>query len=93
MSQSNIEKIYETLQSFKRKRITLNELSSICSDTDSLSEQITALVQHGVLVPVRSSGTNGNHKTPMSFIRYCPQAAIFFAIVHSLSITESFCAV
>ena len=69
MSQSNSEKIYKTLQSFKRKRITLNELSSICSDTDSLSEQITALVQHGVLVPVRSSGTNGNHKTPL-YMRY-----------------------
>ena len=65
----NSEKLYNALKDLPRKRITLDELNSMCADTDSLSEQITALVEQGVLAPVRSSGTNGNQKTPL-YMRY-----------------------
>lgn len=61
--------LYKSLQNHPRKRITLEELSRSCSDPEQLSEQIKELTAHGVLVPVKSSGTNGNQKNPL-FMRY-----------------------
>lgn len=62
-------KIYNALQEYPRKRISLEELSALCSEPDKLSEYITELTEQGVLVPVKSSGTNGNQKKPL-FLRY-----------------------
>ncbi len=61
--------LYKTLQDFPHKRITLEELSRLCSDPEQLSEQIKELTDQGVLVPIKSSGTNGNQKNPL-FMRY-----------------------
>lgn len=61
--------LYKALQDFPRKRITLEELSRLCSDPEQLNEQIKELNNKGVLVPVKSSGTNGNRKNPL-FMRY-----------------------
>ena len=61
--------LYKALQDFPRKRITLEELSRLCSDPEQLNEQIKELNDKGVLVPVKSSGTNGNRKNPL-FMRY-----------------------
>lgn len=61
--------LYKALQAFPRKRITLEELSRLCSDPEQLSEQIKELNDKGVLVPIKSSGTNGNQKNPLS-MRY-----------------------
>lgn len=61
--------LYKALQEFPRKRIGLEELSQLCSDHDQLTEQITEFTEQGILVPVKSSGTNGNRKTPL-FMRY-----------------------
>ena len=61
--------LYKALQDFPRKRITLEELSRFCTDSDNLYEQIKELTDNGVLVPVKSSGTNGNQKNPL-FMRY-----------------------
>lgn len=61
--------LYEALQRFPRKRITLEELSEICSDPEQFSKQIMELTGQGILVPVKSSGTNGNQKAPL-FMRY-----------------------
>lgn len=62
-------KLYEALQVFPRKRIGLEELIRLCPDYDQLSEQITELAGQGLLVPVKSSKTNGNIKKPL-FMRY-----------------------
>ena len=69
MDQISIERICEALKAFPRKRITLNELSSVLKDTEHFSEQITELTESGILSPVRSSGTNGNQKMPL-FLKY-----------------------
>ncbi len=61
--------LYKALQVFPRKRITLEELSRFCTDSDNLYEQIKELTDNGVLMPVKSSGTNGNQKNPL-FMRY-----------------------
>jgi len=61
--------LYKALQDFPRKRITLEELSRLCSDPEQFSEQIKELNNKGVLVPIKSSGTNGNQKNPLS-MRY-----------------------
>ena len=61
--------LYNALQDFPRKRITLEELSRLCSDSEQLNEQIKELTNQGVLVPIKSSGTNGNQKNPL-FMRY-----------------------
>ena len=61
--------LYKALQDFPRKRITLEELSRLCTDSENLYEQIKELTDNGVLVPVKSSGTNGNQKNPL-FMRY-----------------------
>lgn len=61
--------LYKALQDFPRKRITLEELSRFCTDSDNLYEQIKELADNGVLIPVKSSGTNGNQKNPL-FMRY-----------------------
>lgn len=61
--------LYKALQEFPRKRITLEELNSICPDCDGLYEQITELTERGVLAPIKSSGKNGNQKKPL-FMRY-----------------------
>ena len=61
--------LYKALQDFPRKRITLEELSRLCSDSEQLNEQIKELTDQGVLVPIKSSGTNGNQKNPL-FMRY-----------------------
>lgn len=61
--------LYKALQDFPRKRITLEELNSICPDYEQLSGQITKLTEEGFLIPIKSSGTNGNHKTPL-YMRY-----------------------
>ena len=61
--------LYKALQGFPRKRITLEELSRLCSDSEQLNEQIKELTNQGVLAPVKSSGTNGNQKNPL-FMRY-----------------------
>ena len=61
--------LYKALQDFPRKRITLEELSRLCSDSEQLNEQIKELTNKGVLVPIKSSGTNGNQKNPL-FMRY-----------------------
>lgn len=61
--------LYKALQDFPRKRITLEELSRFCTDSDNLYEQIKELTDNGVLVSVKSSGTNGNQKNPL-FMRY-----------------------
>ena len=57
------------LREFPRKRITLEELNKICPDRDELYEQITELMEKGVLTPIKSGGTNGNQKRPL-FMRY-----------------------
>lgn len=64
-----VNTLYNALQDFPRKRITLEDLSSFCSAPELLHEQITELVQQGILTPVKSSGTNGNQKNPL-FMRY-----------------------
>lgn len=61
--------LYKALQEFPRKRITLEELNNICCESERFGEQITELTQHGVLIPIKSSGTNGNQKNPL-FMRY-----------------------
>ena len=61
--------LYKELQDFPRKRITLEELSRFCTDSDNLYEQIKELIDNGALAPVKSSGTNGNQKNPL-FMRY-----------------------
>ena len=61
--------LYKALQDFPRKRITLEELSRLCSDSEQLNEQIKELTNQGVLAPIKSSGTNGNQKNPL-FMRY-----------------------
>ncbi len=61
--------LYKALQEFPGKRITLEKLGRLCSDPAQLSEQIKELDDKGVLVPIKSSGTNGNHKNPL-FMRY-----------------------
>ena len=61
--------LYKALQDFPRKRITLEELSRLCSDSEQLNEQIKELTNQGVLVPIKISGTNGNQKNPL-FMRY-----------------------
>lgn len=65
----NSSTLYKALQDFPRKRITLEELSRLCSDSEQLNEQIKELTNQGVLVPIKSSGTNGNQKNPL-FMRY-----------------------
>lgn len=61
--------LYKILQDFPRKRITLEELSRFCMDSANLCKQIKELTDTGVLIPVKSSGTNGNQKNPL-FMRY-----------------------
>lgn len=61
--------LYKALKDFPRKRITLEQLSRFCTDSDNLYEQIKELTDNGVLIPVKSSGTNGNQKNPL-FMRY-----------------------
>ena len=61
--------LYKSLQKYPRKKVTLEELSRICSDYGQLAEQIEELVKQGVLIPVKSSKTNGNLKTPL-YMKY-----------------------
>ena len=61
--------LYQALQDFPRKRITLEELSRFCTESEHLYEQIKNLVEDGTLTPIKSSGTNGNQKNPL-FMRY-----------------------
>lgn len=61
--------LYKALQDFPRKRITLEELSRFCTESEHLYEQIKNLVEDGTLTPIKSSGTNGNQKNPL-FMRY-----------------------
>lgn len=61
--------LYKILQDFPHKRITLEELSRFCMDSANLCKQIKELTDTGVLIPVKSSGTNGNQKNPL-FMRY-----------------------
>ena len=61
--------LYKALNGFPRKRITLEELDRLCSDTEQLYEQIKELVEQGTLTPVKSSGTNGNREKPL-YMRY-----------------------
>lgn len=65
----SIGPLYKSLQEFPRKRITLEELNEICSNSEQFNEQIIELTEQGVLIPIKSSGTNGNQKTPL-FMRY-----------------------
>ncbi|MDY3845009.1 MAG: hypothetical protein SOZ55_07835 [Ruminococcus sp.] len=57
--------LYKALQDFPRKRITLEELSRFCTESEHLYEQIKNLVEDGTLTPIKSSGTNGNQKNPL----------------------------
>ena len=52
--------LYKILQFFPRKRITLEELNRFCTESEHLYEQIKELTNNGILVPIKSSGTNGN---------------------------------
>lgn len=61
--------LYKSLQEYPRKRITLEELNLLCRDYEHLAEQIAELAERGVLVPVKSSGKNGNLKAPL-YMRY-----------------------
>ena len=61
--------LYKALQDFPRKRITLEELSRLCTESEHLYEKIKDLVEQGALTPIKSSGTNGNQKNPL-FMRY-----------------------
>ncbi len=61
--------LYKALRDYPRKRITLEELDRICSDHEQLAEQIKELTEQGVLIPVRSSKTNGNLKMPL-YMKY-----------------------
>ena len=61
--------IYNALQEYPRKRISLEELSAFCSDPEQLSRHITELTGQGILAPIKNSGTNGNQKNPL-FMRY-----------------------
>ena len=69
--------LYKTLQDYPRKRITLEELNQLCGNHEQLTEQIMKLTAQGVLVPVKSSGTNGNLKTPL-YMRYtiCMESSV-----------------
>lgn len=51
----------EKLAKFKKKRITLDELYSM----NASAEEIHRLVGLGMLVPVKSSGTDGNLRDPL----------------------------
>lgn len=63
------ESLYRSLHTFPRKRITLEELNNIYSDDESFSKSITELTDNGILIPIKSSGTNGNLKTPL-YMKY-----------------------
>ena len=63
------ESLYRSLHTFPRKRITLEELNNLCQDDESFSKSITELTNNGILVPIKSSGTNGNLKTPL-YMKY-----------------------
>lgn len=68
MSKNN-NPLYKALQDHTRKRISLEELNRICQDHEQLAQQISELTEQGILTPVKSSGTNGNLKTPL-YMRY-----------------------
>lgn len=61
--------LYKVLQQFPRKRVTLDELRELCGCSDTYREQILALTEPGVLVPIEKSGTDGNLKKPL-YLRY-----------------------
>lgn len=65
----NSSALYMALKDHPRKRITLEELSQLCHDHEQLAKQITELANQGILVPIKSSKTNGNLKTPL-YMRY-----------------------
>ena len=44
--------LYKALQDFPRKRITLEELSRFCTESEHLYEQIKNLVEDGTLTPI-----------------------------------------
>lgn len=61
--------LYKKLMKFSKKRIDLNELRGLCSHSETYREQILELAAKGILVPVRSSGTDGNLQDPL-YLRY-----------------------
>lgn len=61
--------LYKALQQFPRKRIGLDELRELCGHSDTYREQIQALTAQGILVPVKSRGTDGNLKKTL-YLRY-----------------------
>lgn len=61
----NYGALYKALQQFPRKRITLNELRELCSHSDTYREQILNLDAQGILVPIKSSRTDGNLQRPL----------------------------
>lgn len=61
--------LYKALREYPRKRITLEELDRLCPEHEQLAEQVGELTDRGVLVPVKSSKTNGNIKTPL-YMKY-----------------------
>lgn len=57
------------LQQYPKKRISLEELRSMCSYTYDYREQILELVRQGILVPIKNSKTDGNLQKPL-YLRY-----------------------
>lgn len=66
---NNSVALYKVLKKFSKKRIDLNELRDLCSHPETYREQILELVKEGILVPVKSSGTDGNFQNPL-YLRY-----------------------
>lgn len=61
--------LYRSLKLFPRKRINLNELMDLCNQSETYREQIIELAEQGILLPIKSSGTDGNLKNPL-YLRY-----------------------
>ena len=49
----------------KKKTITVEELSSMCVETDNFREKIYRLIEDGTISPVKTSGTDGNLSRPL----------------------------
>ena len=69
MGQTLNGQLHRFIKAYPRKRVTLEELREKCPDAEELQEQIIALVNNGVLAPVKNSGTNGNKVNPL-YMKY-----------------------
>lgn len=61
--------VKKKISDFERKTITIEEIAKLLeiniSDTGNLFESVEALLNDGILDPVKNSGKNGNNKYPL----------------------------